>query len=58
MFDEYELAMIWFALVMEQKEYEKGTKNWWRRERLIRKVEKDLGMKDRPLVKEVTDGNS
>jgi len=53
MFDEYELAMIWFALVMEQKEYEKGTKNWWRRERLIRKVEKDLGMKDRPLVKEV-----
>ena len=53
MFDEYELAMIWFALVMEQKEYEKGSKNWWRRERLIRKVEKDLGMRDRPLVKEV-----
>jgi coenzyme F420-reducing hydrogenase delta subunit len=55
MFDTNELAMIWFALVLEQKEYEEGSKNWWRRERLIRKVEKELGMSERPLVKEVKD---
>ena len=55
MFDTNELAMIWFALVIEQKEYEEGTKNWWRRERLIRKVEKELGMSERPLMKEVKD---
>jgi coenzyme F420-reducing hydrogenase delta subunit len=55
MFDTNELAMIWFALVLEQKEYEEGSKNWWRRERLIRKVEKELGMSERPFVKEVRD---
>ena len=55
MFDTNELAMIWFALVIEQKEYEKGSKNWWRRERLIRKVEKELGMQERPVVQEVKD---
>jgi coenzyme F420-reducing hydrogenase delta subunit len=53
MFDTNELAMIWFALVIEQREYEEGSKNWWRRERLIRKVEKELGMAERPLMKEV-----
>ena len=55
MFDTNELAMIWFALVMEQKAHKEGTKNWWRRERLIRKLEKELGMTPRPLVKEVKD---
>lgn len=53
MFDTNELAMMWFALVIEQKEYKEGTKNWWRRERLIRKIENELGMAERPLMKEV-----
>ena len=53
MFDKNELAMIWFALVIEQKEYTEGSKDWWRRERLIRKIEKELGMTERPLMKEV-----
>ena len=53
MFDSNELAMMWFALLIEQKEFEEGTKNWWRREKLIRKIEAELGMKERPLMKEV-----
>jgi len=53
MYDTNELAIIWFALVLEQKEYEEGSKNWWRRERLIRKIEKELGMAERPLMQEV-----
>lgn len=59
-FDEYELAMIWFALLMDQETYEKGSKNWFRRERIIRQIEKHLGMTglmettpDRPVVTEI-----
>jgi len=51
--DTNELAILWFALVMEQKEYEQGSKNWWRRERLVRRIEHELGMKERTLMQEV-----
>ena len=50
-----EMAMIWFALLIEQKEYEKGGKEWFRREKLIRRFEAELGMEERPVLGEVTD---
>ena len=42
-FNDYELAMVWFALLMEQKTYEKGSKEWFRREKIIIRLEKHLG---------------
>jgi predicted secreted Zn-dependent protease len=40
--NDYELAMIWFALLMDQKNHEEGTKEWFRRESVIRRLEDHL----------------
>ncbi len=50
-----DLKMVWFSLVMEQQKHTPGTKMWFRYEDFIRKVEKELGMKERPRLKEVHD---
>lgn len=50
-----EMVLVWFSLTMEQQNHEVGSKMWFRHERLIRKLEKELGMSERPLVKEAGD---
>ena len=52
-FNREELIITWFALLVEQGNLETGTAHWFRHERLIRKIEKRLGMRQRPLLKEV-----
>lgn len=54
--DNNDLAMIWLALVIEQKAHE-GTHTWFRFEHLIRRIEKELGMKERPRLKQVSNEN-
>jgi hypothetical protein len=57
MFSDNELAIIWFALLMDQQHQDEGTDKWWKYERMIRRIEESLGMKKRPLLKVVkTDG--
>jgi len=53
MFSDNELAVIWFALLMEQQEQEEGSHRWWRYERMIRRIEDELGATHRPLLKVV-----
>ena len=53
MFSDSELALMWFALLMEQQEQEEGSDRWWRHERLIRRIEDTLGASKRPLLKVV-----
>lgn len=53
MFSENELAIIWFALLMDQQNQEEGTDRWWRYERMIRRIEDELGATKRPLLKAV-----
>lgn len=53
MFSDNELAVIWFALLMEQQEQEEGTPRWWKYERMIRRIEDVLGATKRPLLKVV-----
>ena len=52
-FSNDELAMIWFALLMEQQQQEDGTDRWWRYERLIVRIEKKLGASKRTYLKVV-----
>ena len=48
-FNDYELATIWLALLIEQKTYDEGSKGWFRHEKLIRKIEEKLRA-DKPDV--------
>lgn len=48
--DKQETILAWFALLLEQENYNKGSQTWFKCERLIRKMEKELGMSDRPLL--------
>lgn len=52
-FDDKELAMIWLSLVMEQKAHGEGSLIWFRFEHLIRRIEAQLGMKQRPRLRSV-----
>jgi len=53
MFNDNELAVIWFALLMEQQEQDEGTPRWCKYERMIRRIEDELGASPRPLLKVV-----
>ena len=50
MFSDNELAVIWFALLMEQQEQEEGSTRWWKYERMIRRIEEKLGASSRPML--------
>jgi hypothetical protein len=49
--NESELALAWFALLLEQKNHEKGSKMWTRHEELIQKIETKLRESDNALYK-------
>lgn len=49
--NEDELAMAWFALLLEQKNHEKGGKMWTRHEELIQKIEGKLREADNAIYK-------
>ena len=51
MFSDKELLVIWFALLMEQVSQDEGTDRWWKYERMIRKIEDEVGATKRPLLK-------
>jgi len=53
MFSDNELAVIWFALLMDQQNQDEGSDRWWRYERMIRRIEDALGATKRPLLKVV-----
>jgi hypothetical protein len=53
MFSNNELAVIWFALLMEQQNQDEGSDRWWKYERMIRRIEDALGATKRPLLKVV-----
>ena len=53
MFDDNELFIIWFALLMEQAQQEEGTDRWWKYERMILKIEDKLGATKRTHLKVV-----
>lgn len=52
-FNDNELTIIWFALLMDQVKQEDGTDRWWRYERLIVRIEKKLGASKRTYLKVV-----
>jgi hypothetical protein len=55
-FEHNDLIMIWYALLDDQQSYEKGTKEWLRREELILRLEKHLNitrMVDKPGVERI-----
>ena len=52
-FNDNELTIIWFALLMDQVKPEDGTDRWWRYERLIVRIEKELGASKRTYLKVV-----
>lgn len=51
MFDDNELFVIWFALLMEQVNQEEGSARWWKYERMIKRIEEKLGATKRPMLK-------
>ena len=55
MFSHNELGIIWFALLMEQGLQKDGEHRWWRYERMIMKIEEELGMPKRHHLKIVKD---
>jgi len=55
--DKDDLAMIWMSLLIEQKNYLAGSHMWFRFDHLIRRIERKLGMKERPVLKEVNNEN-
>lgn len=48
MFSDSELLIIWFALIAAQKKQEDGSQRWFRYERMIRKIEDEVGATKRP----------
>lgn len=50
-FSDNELAIIWFALLMEQQSQEDGSERWWRYERMIVRIEEKLGATKRSHLK-------
>lgn len=48
--EQKDMQITWFALLIEQKTWEPGTKTWFRIENLICKFEHELGMKERPRL--------
>lgn len=55
MFNHNELAIIWFALLMEQTHQEEDSDHWWRYERMILKIEEEVGATKRHHLKIVKD---
>lgn len=55
MFSHNELGIIWFALLMEQMHQEEGSHRWWRYERMIMRIEEEVGATKRPSLKIVKD---
>ena len=43
MFSHNELGIIWFALLMEQANQKEDSHRWWRYERMIIKIEEEVG---------------
>ena len=48
---EDELTLAWFALLLEQKAHEQGSKMWVRHEELIQKIERKLREADNATYK-------
>ena len=48
MFSDTELAIIWFALIAEQNNYEVGSHRWFKYESMIRRIEEKVGATERP----------
>lgn len=46
--EKKDMQVTWFALIMEQKNHDEGTRTWLICEDIIRKLEKELGIKERP----------
>lgn len=55
MFSHNELGIIWFALLMEQQHQEEGSHRWWRYERMIMRIEEEVGATKRHHLKIVKD---
>lgn len=49
--NEDELALAWFALLLEQKNHDEGSKMWDRHERLIQKIETKLREADNAIYR-------
>ena len=43
MFNHNELAIIWFALLRKQTNQEVDSHGWWRYERMIIRIEEEVG---------------
>lgn len=55
MFSHNELAIIWFALLAEQTHQEKESHRWWHYERMIIRIEEEVGATKRHHLKIVKD---
>jgi len=54
-FSHNELGIIWFALLMEQAQQEDGSHRWWRYERMIVRIEEEVGATKRSHLKIIKD---
>ena len=55
MFEDDELTIIGITLTLEQENHEIGSDRWWRIERILEKIRKEQGGKERSHLKIVKD---